>query len=197
MDMFEDIEEFEKRLELPVGFYKALYAEDDWSFVIKLSALFEAASSHILTVRLGAPEIHNELSFLDYANDKFGKLQLLRVLGCLSDEQFKFLKALAVLRNSLAHRIQNVDFDFHSHLASKNKDQMKSFAKIFGYALNSELEVDGKTVSPQDYLKVHVKEVIWRCSADILACLHLEIAKKALDDDIKALEWSKVNIKGQ
>lgn len=53
-DIFTDIADFEKRLNLPLGLYEKLLKEDDWSFVIKLSALFEAACTHILSVRLRA-----------------------------------------------------------------------------------------------------------------------------------------------
>jgi hypothetical protein len=41
--VFPDVEQFEQRLELPKGFYTDLLREDDWSFVIKLSAFLEAA----------------------------------------------------------------------------------------------------------------------------------------------------------
>jgi hypothetical protein len=48
--IFNDVKAFERRLGLPVGFYERLLQEDDWSFVIKLNALFE-----LLYSRLGRP----------------------------------------------------------------------------------------------------------------------------------------------
>ena len=55
-DLFKDITQLERRLGLPEGFYERLVREDDWSFVIKLNALFEAACTHALANRLHAPQ---------------------------------------------------------------------------------------------------------------------------------------------
>ena len=49
--MFADVVSSVQKLGLPEGFYNNLLNEDDWSFVIKLSALFEAAATHVLTER--------------------------------------------------------------------------------------------------------------------------------------------------
>ena len=46
--MDEGIVEFEKKLGVPSGFVKKLLDEDDWSFIIKLHALFEASCAHLL-----------------------------------------------------------------------------------------------------------------------------------------------------
>ena len=40
--------EFEQRLGLKSGFYQDIVTNDDWSFIIKLNALFEAACTHAL-----------------------------------------------------------------------------------------------------------------------------------------------------
>ena len=72
-DIFKDVSDFESRLGLPKDFYRDLINEDDLSFVIKISALFEAAATHLLTIRFRAPEVENELSFLEQANPRNGK----------------------------------------------------------------------------------------------------------------------------
>ena len=59
-DIFSDVSDFESRLNLPKDFYRGLLKEDDWSFIIKVSALFEAATTHLLVVRFGTPEIETE-----------------------------------------------------------------------------------------------------------------------------------------
>ncbi len=53
-EMSKEVSELESLLGLPNGFYNNLLAEDDWSFVIKLSALFEAASGQALATKLGS-----------------------------------------------------------------------------------------------------------------------------------------------
>jgi hypothetical protein len=192
--MFKDIAKLEERLKLPSGFYRALYNEDDWSFIIKVSALFEAASTHILSVRLRAPELESAFSYLEQANDKYGKLQLLRKLKALNEDQFKFLTGLASLRNKLAHNIENVGFKFSNHIEALDKGQRKSFVSKFGYSLHETVEFEGKSMPKQEYLFQNTKYVLWRISADILACLYLEIEIVEINDNMKSLEWSKQNL---
>ena len=43
---------------LPIGFLEGLRAEDDWSFIIKVHALIEAAVSHLLCSVLGKATLH-------------------------------------------------------------------------------------------------------------------------------------------
>ncbi|MEP7173540.1 MAG: hypothetical protein ABI705_08640, partial [Aestuariivirga sp.] len=57
-----EISSIEKRLKLPKGFYSKLLDDDDWSFVIKLNAIFEALCTHVLVARLDAQTLSNELS---------------------------------------------------------------------------------------------------------------------------------------
>lgn len=66
--IFNDVAQFEHCLGLPNGFYGQLLKEEDWSFVVKLSALFEAACAHILMKRLHTPELEDEIAHLDYGN---------------------------------------------------------------------------------------------------------------------------------
>lgn len=73
------LEQIETRLGLPAQFYLSLNDGDDWSFAIKLSALFEASSTQLLTVRLGTPVLGDAFAHLDYGNQRFGKLALLKM----------------------------------------------------------------------------------------------------------------------
>ena len=78
--IFEEVRKFEQKLGLPKDFYNQLLREDDWSFVIKLNALFEGATTHVLTTRLHAPELVDAFAHLDQLNSKVGKVTLLREL---------------------------------------------------------------------------------------------------------------------
>jgi hypothetical protein len=64
------IDEFEERLGLPHGFYMHLFEEDDWSLVIKISALIEAACTHILRYKFRHPELEDNFSYLEQGNRK-------------------------------------------------------------------------------------------------------------------------------
>jgi hypothetical protein len=192
--MFDKIAELESKLKLPDDFYKNLIKEDDWSFVIKLSTLFEAACTHILSIKLRSPELETAFSFLDQANDKYGKLQLLRKLKALTEEQFKFLKELATLRNKLAHKIENVNFSFEEHLKILNKDQINAYTTVFGYSLNDVVEFEGQCIPKREYFVKNSKKTLWFISADILACLYLEVEIVELEDNQKSLDWRQKNL---
>ena len=47
--------------------------ENDWSFVIKLHALVEAAVAHLLTEQLSRPELSDLFAHLDISNKTTGK----------------------------------------------------------------------------------------------------------------------------
>lgn len=100
--IFRDLASLEHRLGIPKGFYARQLKEDDWSFVIKLNALFEAACAHALVTRLGAPELIDQFARLEVADRDRGKVKFLSTLGSISDEQAAFLRRLAELRNALA-----------------------------------------------------------------------------------------------
>jgi len=55
--IYPALEELETRLCLPMGFCEGLRREDDWSFIIKLHALLEAALTALLAAKIGQ-ELH-------------------------------------------------------------------------------------------------------------------------------------------
>lgn len=191
-DFFDEIRQLENRLDLPDGFYQQIVNDDDWSFVIKLNALFEAASAHALSDRLNSPEIVDALARLDLANSKFGKAKLLRDLKVISKQQEAFIRALAELRNDLVHNISNVTFSFKSRLSSFDDNQIKKFAREFGYQFVDPIVIQGVTVSRTQFVRENPKLVIWLSAADVIACLQLErefsrlrIQRLALDEFAK------------
>jgi len=112
-DVFEKIRDLERELGLPEGFYRKLLKDDDWSFVIRLSSLVEAACTHALTHRLHAPELADALAFLSQS----ARIGMLEDLDAVTKEQARILRRLATLRNGLVHKISNVEFTFTSYIA--------------------------------------------------------------------------------
>lgn len=192
--MLEDISNFEKKLNLPTGFYIKLLEEDDWSFVIKLSALFEAACTHILSVKLNAPELESSFAYLEQANVKYGKLQLLKKLGSINDNQYKFLEKLATLRNELAHKVANVNFTFSSYTDKFDKNQKESFINSFAYNYNDPVIIKDKSIPKNEFVIENAKIAIWNVASDIFACLHLEIDVIKLEADKAGYNWYKNNL---
>lgn len=174
-DLFTDLKQFEQRLGLPDGFYEHLIREDDWSFVIKLNALFEAACTHILATRLHAPELEKSLAHLDLGNSKCGKVVLLRNLGAIAAEQATLLRMLAELRNTLVHNITNVTFSFSAHVASLDKHNLDNLITSFGHGIADTIQIGERVVNRREFVKSNPKLALWLTAAEVIACLHLEI----------------------
>lgn len=166
------ISEIERRLGLPKQFYLKLEHEDDWSFVIKLNALFEAACTHLLTVRLQSPELEESFAHLDFGNPKFGKVVLLRKLGCLSQPESKFLQLILELRNKLAHSISYVSFTFSEHLQALDKNQSKSFAVAVRAEASETIYWNCRDEPREKFILMHPKPSIWLTGADVLLSMH-------------------------
>ncbi len=173
-EMLADAKRFEDRLGLRPGFYESLREEDDWSFVIKLNALFEGACTHALVARLRAPEIEEQLARLELADTSTGKVKLLSVLGCISAEQSTFLRKFAELRNALVHNVSRVAFDYAQYLGSLDSNQRDQFVKVFGSGWREELELGGKRVPRAKFVLENPKLSVWFASIEILGTLYLE-----------------------
>ena len=81
----------QEKIGLRSGFFSALYDEDDWSFVIKLHALLEAACTHLLMFHFREPELNDVISRLELSGRTVGKTVFLGKLGLLGKEYRRFL----------------------------------------------------------------------------------------------------------
>ena len=75
------IKDLEKQLSIPEGFFNKLHDEDDWSFIIKLHALFEAALSFLITQKLGDDRLLNIFAAMEMSQKK-GKLAFVKEPNC-------------------------------------------------------------------------------------------------------------------
>jgi hypothetical protein len=190
-NIFSDVSDFESRLNLPKNFYRDLLKEDDWSFVIKVSALFEAATTHLLAVRFRAPEIETELAFLEQANPRNGKIVLLEKMEALYKEQAIFLTKLANLRNQLAHKIENVNFNFATYITDMDKNQTGAFVKWAGHGVVETANYKGTYITRHDFVTGNPKFSIWLTAAEVLACMNLDIQGVETRIKVESFEWLK------
>lgn len=171
----KEVEALESLLGLPVGFYNTLLKEDDWSFIIKLSALFEAASTQAVAAKLHYPEIENELARLEQSK----KIDLMFKLGILVEEQKKFLVRLSELRNKLVHNISEIKFDFVHYVLSLDGNQKRSFVTIFGHGIKESFDIDNISLNRHDFTLEKPKLAIWVTAQEVLACLNADIRGSA------------------
>ena len=125
------IQALEEKIGVSAGFFEALYGEDDWSFVIKLHALLEAACTHLLMFHFKEPDLADVFSRLELSGKTVGKIVFLGKIGLLGKEHRRYVSALSELRNDLVHDIRNSKFDLQQYVEALDATALKNFALSF------------------------------------------------------------------
>ena len=161
----------EQRLGLHTGFFESLNGEDenDWSFVIKVHALAEAAVSHLLSEHLQRPELVDLFSRLDMSNKATGKAAFVKALGLLEEPERRFLSSLSELRNQLVHDVRNVNFDFASHVEKMSPKEKETFLKNFNL-LSTEVTNDIRNL-----FRFDPRQALWYAAMAFLGIVYLKL----------------------
>lgn len=199
--------ELQEKLNLPEDFFKNLLEEDDWSFIIKLHALIEAACGSLLLHHFDEPGLKTIISRLELSNKTTGKIAFLKELKLLGDTNRRFVSSLSEWRNNFVHNVQNCNSKLQEIIDSMDKNQLKKFALDFSplegtlqkFASSKLKLLDGKTISQIDTNKLmerakkNPKMVIWVGAYNFLTSLvdmegysdylKYEKANKLLSDD--------------
>lgn len=175
--IWKDVAEFEKILALPERFYYSLLQEDDWSFVIKLHALIEAAATQAICTAINCPELIDNIATLDIGNAQHGKIKLMTTLKVITAEQAGVLRQLTELRNHLVHRIQNVGFSFGTYLTELSDEKRKATVKKFGFGIKDSVSHDGKQLSRYEFVLREPVLSLWLTMAEVIACMYLEFER--------------------
>lgn len=120
---------------LQPDFILSLSRESDWSIVIKLHAMFEAAVSSLIVKQLKTPDLEDVVAHLDFNNVKSGKVAFARALGLIGKREVAFLRGFSELRNALVHDIKNVQFDLAAYVRSLDPSGLKKFKSEIGAPL--------------------------------------------------------------
>ena len=188
--MNHEIKQLEKNIGLSSGYYSKLLSEDDWSFIIKLSALLEAVATEALSIKFGDSRATESLSYLEYANPKSGKIVFLEKLEVITKEQFNFLKKLAELRNKLVHTISSTNFCFNDYIEGLDKNQKKNFVETFAHGIKEKLKINGDSLTRRDFTLENSKIAIWITANEILACIHADYSTHAKVEQLKTKYWN-------
>ncbi len=158
---FKDIPillKFEEELSLPKYFLSNLVREDDWSFVIKLSSVFEAVCTQLLVTSLNAKVLSDAFSHLELGSRKYGKLAMLEALGLIDKECRLFIGSLATLRNDFVHDISKTTSTIREHInVISDKNQL---VKNFGYKIDK-VKIRGEEIASMDFFMDKPKIAIW------------------------------------
>jgi len=107
--------------------------DDDWSLIIKLHALVEAAVSEILANKTD-DSIRKIIERLPLSDNSTGKGRMAFDMGIISESQYRFLRRFSELRNNLVHKIDNVDFNLAEYVNGLDKNQRKSWKVMLSWS---------------------------------------------------------------
>lgn len=111
------------RITLLLGLLK----EDDWSFVIKSHAYIEAVVTQSIICHINEKGLKRVVERLPLSDDQYGKLTIAKDLGLFSKEKRAFIRKLSKLRNDLAHKVENINFDFCEYTSEFDSQARKNW----------------------------------------------------------------------
>jgi len=168
----------------------SIVAEDDWSFVIKLHALMEAAVTHLLseTITISmegyspdtfkGPALTKVLAWMEISGKRAGKVTLASALGLTLEPQQRFISKLSDLRNDLVHDIKSVTFSFAEYVKRLDVNQKRNLIDAFNYGVGTtEMIKDILKIeeSRDDFVLSRTKLAIWitalLCLSEIGFCI--------------------------
>jgi hypothetical protein len=159
-EVVEAAEQFEKQYGLPHGFVIGLPKEDDWSFIVKIHALIEAAVTTQLSESID-PRLTLVFEQLELSDPRKGKIAFTKALNTLDSNQRRFIRFLSELRNDLVHNVRNVSFNITAHLSTLDKKQRANFIDAITYFVtNAEFDRSQAAKNP--------KTIIWVAALLIL-----------------------------
>jgi hypothetical protein len=172
----EAIKKFEERASLPKDFVWRMMDDDDWSFVIKLHACFEASLSWMINVELRRSELAAFVSKLPMHGEQSSKIAIARTLNLIDKRDIPFLQWFSELRNRLVHRIENIGFTFKEEFTPFDKPASSAAIK---HLFRSHWDA---TISMQEFRDLFAndpKYVVWATGVSALAVF--EVTSETMD----------------
>lgn len=168
----QNVQKLMEAIGLPPGFVGSIYEERDWSFVIQLHALIEAAVVHALASKLGG-ELE-ELFVRMSMTGRPGRLEFATALGLLQQDSVKYIRILGRMRNACAHGIKNaVDFSVKEWLLKQNDRAQIVLDLCSGpEGEAATITMEGKATTRGNYLRENPKLVMHWLGGAVVAELY-------------------------
>lgn len=182
--------QLEKRLKIPKGFCAALWKEDDWSFLIKIYALLEAALTQAIIRKVGSRAIASFIARRGISE----KLRLAQGLKLLTKDHTEFVDQLVELRNPLVHTVRQLNFSLKTFLTKSKKAKRQS---IRGRLLRIFATDDRQDKGVQRMITRDPKFVIWTGTLYLVDRLvaHIELVEIEKDSQNANRKFDRLQIK--
>ncbi len=157
----EITDKLEPELGLPHNFFDAIHEGDDWSFIIKLHAVFEAATTYLLVHKIGVPDLEDVFSKIELSNKRTGKISFLKAMQILNTEDRRYISLLSEIRNFIVHDIKNVKFNMESYVSKMDQNQRKNFGKTVGHQPEESAKAESHPSLPPELVLKYPKLMFW------------------------------------
>lgn len=177
------VEETLRSLGVARSFFDDLLTKgDDWTFIIKIHALVEAALTHLIVAELERPELADIIAKLETSDTRTGKVAFVKALKLLDDHHRRFVRALSELRNGLVHDVRNTSFSFTEPAPSLERRQSadirrkaeKCVETASGYFKES-FELGGHRATRKEFAKENPRLVIYFATFFTLGNIYHEL----------------------
>lgn len=176
-DPLEIVGRLEAEIGLSSGFFRKLRTENDWSFVIKLHALFEAALGHVIVHRLGCDALGAPITRLEMSDKDKGKIAFASALGIIGADDRRYIILLSQLRNRCVHDVRQVEqFNLANTCEAMDGTQKDNFSKAVWPDERRRQELKSTILKSP-------KEFVWLAAMRVLAVLCLQKDKEQLKRD--------------
>jgi hypothetical protein len=182
-DPSDDVRRLESDLGLRDQFFEDLLKEDDWSFIIKLHALVDAAIAHLLAETAGRPELLDVFSRLPLGG-RNGKLAFAEALDCLDEQDRLFIQVLSEIRNKFAHDVRDAGASLTEHVDRMAAPQFQRLKKAIGPG-HDPFVLNGRSVPEAIFVRGNVKLCFWLMAMFTLA---LSYSRKTLATSRRELQ---------
>ena len=178
--------------------------ENDWSFIIKLHSLIEAAATQLLVVTLGKPELEDIISLLELSGQRTGKLAFFKSMNTLDSSSRRFIQSLSEIRNSFVHDVSNVDVTLEEYFFNLVEEKQKGFNTAFkwGYKEIEQVPIEKgeNTFDAYEVFKLIslslmritlYKKAIFYGSIVVLHQMHSKIERRYAEEHLRKIDESQ------
>jgi hypothetical protein len=179
-------EKLERWLKESVGISRRLLLslghDDDWTFVIKMHGIIEAALNHLLLTQFDNPELAEVVPKLETNNLRTGKMAFIKAYKLLPENACLFVKLFSEVRNRAVHDIKNFDLNLVAYLGGLDSKQQKNWKT----ALTSWMVSDPSEVSRNLALLVPREAIYNSCMMILLRSYEKHTDTKAQKERIRS-----------
>ncbi len=127
--LFEDW--ITRRLGLAQSPLHSLASDDDWTFVIKMHAIVEAALNHMFMVRLNDPKLSEIVAKLPTNDEKKGKMAFIKTYDLLREDSRLFVRLFSKIRNNAVHDVKSFDLNLTKYVAALEDKEKPNWKRAF------------------------------------------------------------------